>query len=511
MLCEDLILHYINRIFSGFRCVAKSLIRITRNADIDADRMYDEDLDYRQFMETIIRKRKRLSPVRLQVSRNLDGDIIDLLCAYTGTDRAHVFPDGTPLNLDFLFTVQDLLRNDTSLFYPKRSPQTPAWYDHNIHVFDQVREKDRLLSYPFESIKPFLTLLEESARDPDVISIRMTLYRAAPHSKIIDSLIEAAENGKEVLVLVELKARFDEENNIINSRRLEEAGCQVIYGLEGYKVHSKLCLITRRNHHHIEQLSLIGTGNFNEKTARIYTDLALMTCDEQICTEVSNVFMALCKGETVQECNDLLVAPVCLQSSILDLIEKEIEHAKNNESAYIGVKINSLTDRTIIDALIRASQAGVHIDLIVRGICCMKAGYPGYTDNVRIISIVGRFLEHSRIYVFGKGERKKVFISSADFMTRNTLHRVEAAVRIKDHEIAEKITAMFETMLKDNVQARVMNAQGIYENIRNDAPAINSQETFYDMAYEVSTSVKPPVHPKRLFPRFSFPFSKKGS
>ncbi|MGM9942171.1 MAG: polyphosphate kinase 1 [Bulleidia sp.] len=511
VLCEDLILHYISRIFSGFRCVAKSLIRITRNADIDSDSMYDEDLDYRQFMETIIRKRKRLSPVRLQVSRNLDGDIIDLLCTYTGTDRSHVFPDGTPLSLDFLFTVQDILRNNTSLFFPKRSPQNPAWYDAGRPVFDQVHEKDRLLSYPFESIKPFLSLLEESAKDPDVVSIRMTLYRAAQHSKIIDALIDAAENGKDVLVLVELKARFDEENNILNSRRLEEAGCQVIYGLEGYKVHSKLCLITRRKHHHIEHISLIGTGNFNEKTARLYTDLALMTCDEQICTEVSNVFMSLCKGETVKECHDLLVAPECLQSSILAMIQDEITHAQNNEPAYIGVKINSLTDKAIIDALMEASQAGVHIDMVVRGICCMKADYPGFTDNVRIISIVGRFLEHSRIYIFGSGTGKKVFISSADFMTRNTLHRVEAAVRIKDPDIRNRITDMFETMLKDNVQAREMNRQGIYEYVRNNEEACNSQEIFYEQAYAAAASTKPPVRPNHLFPRFHFPFGKKGS
>ena len=380
-------------------------------------------------------------------------------CAYTDVKLDAVFRCRSPLDLSFLFQIQDSLRQRTELFYEKRFPQRSVQFRPGCPVIPQIREGDKLLSYPCESMKPFLDFLQEAVSDPNVVSIKMTLYRVARHSKIIESLIEAAENGKSVLALVELKACFNEENNIEWSRRLEEAGCQVIYGLDGFKVHSKLCLVTRRENGKTEYFTQIGTGNYNEKTSRLYTDLSLMTADTAIGLEAAAVFQALAKGEAVEASQQLLVAPKCLQNRILDMIDEEINAARQGLPAYIGVKINSLTDKVIIDRLIAASQAGVKIDLIVRGICCLLPGVPGATENIRVISIVGRFLEHSRIYIFGTQERQRVYIASADFMTRNTLRRVEVAAPILDAQLRRRLTEMFQTMLRDNRQARELQAQ----------------------------------------------------
>lgn len=484
MLSEELILHFIPKVFRGYRVKAKSLLRVTRNADIDPDALYDEDLDYREFMAALIKKRKRLAPVRLELSRDLDGEIIDLLCEYLGTTGEYVFRNETPLEMSFLFQLQDILRNRTDLFYQKRVPQKTAQFDLNERLLPQIREADKLLSYPYESIKPFLEMLREAANDPEVIAIKMTLYRVARQSKVVEALIEAAENGKDVLVLVELKARFDEENNIEWSRRLEDAGCQVIYGLDGYKVHSKMCLIIRKDADgQAEYYTQIGTGNYNEKTSRLYTDLSLMTYNQEIGHEAAAVFQALAKGETVDEADHLLVAPKCLQNKVLDMIDVEIHHAELGEAAYIGVKINSLTDKKIMDRLIQASKAGVKIDLIVRGICCLIPGVPGETENIRVISIVGRFLEHSRIYIFGIGERKRIYIASADYMTRNTIHRVEVAAPIYDEAIRQRIQDMFDCMLRDNRQAREMQPNSSYVRVHSDAAPVNAQEYFYQQAY----------------------------
>ena len=488
MLSEELILHFLPKVFSSCRVVSKSLIRLTRNADIDADALYDEDLDYREFMAKLIKRRRRLAPVRLELSRELDGDIVKTLCGYTEVKADSVFRCRSPLDLSFLFQIQDILRQRTELFYEKRFPQRSAQFHPNCSVLQQIREKDKLLSYPFESIKPFLDFLQEAANDPDVVSIKMTLYRVARHSKIVESLIEAAENGKSVLVLVELKARFDEENNIEWSRRLEDAGCQVIYGLDGYKVHSKLCLVTRRTGGQTEYYTQVGTGNYNEKTARLYTDLSLMTADTSIGLEAASVFQALAKGETVESTQQLLVAPHCLQDRILDMIDQEMEYARLGRAAYIGIKINSLTDKTIIDRLIEASQAGVKIDLIVRGICCLLPGVPGATENIRVISIVGRFLEHSRIYLFGPPERQRVYIASADFMTRNTLRRVEVAAPVLDPDLRRRLTEMFQVMLRDNRQARELQPSGEYVRVSNQEAPVNAQELFYQQAYEQAAS-----------------------
>ena len=483
MLVEELILHYIPKVFERYNIKAKSLIRVTRNADIDADALYDEDLDYRDFMTELIKRRKKLAPVRLELTREMDGEIVDILCDYLELDSNHVFQVQSPLDLSFVFEIQDTLRKVPELFYEKRIPQRSAQFKEDESIFLQLKEKDKLLSYPYESMKPFLNFLREAANDKDVISIKMTLYRVAKHSKIVEYLIDAAENGKEVLVLVELKARFDEENNIEWSRRLEDAGCRVIYGLDGYKVHSKLCLVTRKSEGQVEYYTQIGTGNYNEKTARLYTDLSLMTANVEIGVEAAKVFQALSMEETVDNVEHLLVAPRCLQNRILSMIDEEISYAKEGKEAYIGLKMNSLTDKKIIDKLIEGSKAGVKIDMAIRGICCLIPGVKGKTENIQVRSIVGRFLEHSRIYIFGTQEREKIYIASADFMTRNTLRRVEVAAPIYDKDLKMQLEEMFITMLSDNQKARQEDSHGNYEIVAVQETPLNSQEFFYDQAY----------------------------
>ena len=483
MLAEELILHFAPVVFKGYKIKSKSLLRITRNADIDADALYDEDLDYREFMAGLIKQRKKLAPIRLELSRDMDKKGIAVLCEYLELDENHVFMSSTPLDLSFIFQIQDLLRKNPELYFPKRTPQKSDQFQDGKSIIAQIKEEDKLLSYPYESIRPFLHLLTEAAEDPDVISIKMTLYRVAKQSKVVEALIEAAENGKEVVVLVELRARFDEENNIEWSRRLEDAGCQVIYGLDGYKVHSKLCLITRKNAGQVEYITQIGTGNYNEKTSRLYTDLSLMTSNVEIGLEASNVFQALSKGEVVEHTRHLLVAPKCLQNKVLGMLDEEIAHARNGEEAYAGFKLNSLTDKKIIDKLIEASEAGVKIDMIIRGICCLIPGVEGKTENIRIISIVGRFLEHSRIYIFGSKERRKYYIASADFMTRNTVRRVEVAAPVYNDKLKTKLQEMFDVMLSDNQKARKLEADGNYHRVSNDLTPVNAQEYFYAEAY----------------------------
>ena len=485
MLSEELILHFLPKVFKGYKILSKSLMRVTRNADIDADALYDEDLDYREFMVELIKKRKKLAPVRLELSRDMDETIVKTLCSYLELDTEYVFRSFSPLDLSFVFQLQDRLRTRQELFYEKRTPQLSPSFNMDRSILEQIKEKDKLLSYPFESMKPFLRMLHEAANDKEVVSIKMTLYRLSRQSKVVEALIEAAENGKEVFVMIELKARFDEENNIEWSRRLEEAGCRVVYGLDGYKVHSKLCLITRKTEQGIEYYTQIGTGNYNEKTSRLYTDLSYMTSRVEIGLEAADVFQALDKGETVKETKHLLVAPNCLQNKVIDMIEEEMRHAHKGEEAYIGLKMNPLTDKKIIDKLIDASRAGVKIDMVIRGINCLIPEVSGYTENIRVRSIVGRFLEHSRIYIFGCGERKRIYIASADFMTRNTVRRVEVASPIYDPEIAQRLEEMFITMLSDNQKARVEDNEGNYALVykAEDTP-LNSQEFFYQAAYD---------------------------
>ena len=483
MLIEDLILHYIGKVFKGYKVKGKSLLRVVRNADIDADAAYDEDLDYREFMEDLMKQRKKLSPVRIDLSREMDETVVDALCRYLDVTPDRVFRSEAPLDVSFVFQLQDLLRRNTELFYEKRVPQKSPEFKDGQSILQQITEEDKLLSYPYDSIRPFLKMLTEAAEDDSVISIKMTLYRLAKQSKVIEALCEAAENGKEVVVLVELRARFDEENNIRWSRMLEEAGCQIIYGLEHYKVHSKLCLITRRGENGIQYITQIGTGNYNEKTARLYTDLSLMTANEQIGMYAARVFQALAKGEVVEDMEHLLVAPKCLQSKVIEKIEEQIQKQKNGETAYIGLKMNSLTDKRIIDKLIDASKAGVKIDMIVRGICCLIPGVEGETENIHVISVVGRFLEHSRIYIFGNGEEAQYYIGSADFMTRNTVKRVEVAAPVYSERLKKRLQDLFDLMLSDNKKARKEDAKGTYSVVECKGQPINSQELLYQEAY----------------------------
>lgn len=484
MLVEELILHYIPEVFDHYEVKSKSLIRIIRNADIDVDEAFDdEELDYRDCMKKLISTRKKLCPVKLEHSRVLDDTVIEHLRRDLGIFKDQVFHTETPLELSFLFQIQNALREKKELFYEKRIPQNSPEFVDNEPVLDQICEHDKLLSYPYESMKPFIRLLKEAGNDTRVVSIKMTLYRVARNSQIVEALIDAAENGKEVVVLVELRARFDEENNIEWSQRLEDAGCRLIYGLDHIKVHSKLCQITYMSEEGIRYVTQIGTGNYNEKTSKLYTDLSLMTADQAIGEEAAEVFHKLCLAQTVEHTNHLLVAPNCLQNKLIDKIDAEITKVQDGNAGYIGVKMNSLTDKKLIDKLIEASMAGVQIDLIVRGICCLIPEVEGYTDNIQVISIVGRYLEHSRIYIFGKGGDSEVYIASADFMTRNTTKRVEVAAPVYDPELKERILESFNLMLRDNVKASVLKSDGNYYHRDGGDIQLNSQEYFYADAY----------------------------
>lgn len=485
LLSEELILQFLPKFFKNYSVKEKSLIRVTRNADIDTEMIYDEDLDYRDAMENLIKERKRMNPVRMEFTGTLNKKMMHALCKTIHVEKEHVFRSEVPLDLSFVFAIQSYLKNINAgeLFYPRRTPRPTPQLNDKKSLIPQILEKDVLLSYPFESMKSFINLLYEAAEDESVVSIKMTLYRLANKSQIVDALVEAAENGKEVVVLVELRARFDEENNIEYSRKLEEAGCRVIYGLNGYKVHSKLCLISRKTEQGVSYVTQIGTGNYNEKTSALYTDLSLITGNQEIGKEAAEVFAALLRGETVEETHLLLVAPKCLQNKVLDMIEEEIQHVKNGEEGYIGIKINSLTDKVIISKLVEASQAGVKIEMIVRGICCLIPDVKGYTENITVISIVGRFLEHSRIYRFGTKERENVYIASADFMTRNTLRRVEVAAPVLDERLKNQLDWMFETMMKDDEKGKCLTEKGIYVDRNLHVQKLNSQECFYEAAY----------------------------
>ena len=488
MLVEELILHYMPEMFPGYRTVSKTLARVTRNADIDADAVYDEDMNYRDHMAEVVKRRQRLNPVRIELSRQLGEDAIEQLCKHLKLDRKRVFSYETPLDVSFLFGLSDTLRSHAELFYAPRHPQASPDLREDRSVISQVLEKDVMLHYPYQSIRPFLRMLQEAAHDPEVVSIRMTLYRLARDSKVVENLVEAAENGKQVDVLVELKARFDEENNIEWSRRLERAGCHVIYGMEHIKVHSKLCIITRKTADGLQYITQIGTGNYNEKTSRLYTDLSVITARQEIGREADMVYNALCEGETVDHVQHLLVAPHCLQNKLLDMIDGEI--AKGEEGR-IRLKMNSLTDKVLMDKLIEASRAGVQIRMIVRGICCLRGGVPGYTDNIHVISVVGRFLEHSRIYIFGEGEAARYYISSADWMTRNTLRRVEVACPILADDLKARLDRVFEITWQDNASARDQLPDGTYvRRFPGTQQPLNCQAWFYDEAYRQAAGGK---------------------
>lgn len=500
VLMEDLIRHFLPKVFERYRVEGTVLIRLVRNADIDVDEPgTDADFqsaeDYRKSMEKLVRSRTRREPVRLDFSGRLDDDIRSVLRRYLGLSKRHMFQSSIPLDLSFVGFLRDVLRDKTELFYPRRVPQPSPQVDVQKPIIPQIRDHDILLSYPYESIRPFQHLLNEAGQDPQVVSVKMTLYRVAHNSKIVEALCDAAESGKEVTVLVELRARFDEENNIGWSRVLEQAGCRVIYGLDRMKVHSKLLLITRRTEEGIEYITQVGTGNYNEDTVRLYTDYALMTASPAIGAEAARVFNCLSMGEVIEDTHHLLVAPACLRTRIFEMIDGQIAEARAGREAYLGFKLNGLTDKGLIEKLVEASQAGVKIDLLVRGICCLVSGIPGVTDNISVYSIVGRFLEHARVYIIGAGERRRVYISSADFMTRNTQRRVEVAAPVYDPAIRERIADMFFTQLSDTVKLRRQTPDGVYLHVEPDGEPLNSQELFYAQAYENSQRPAPTPEP----------------
>ncbi len=483
VLVEEVISHFADKAFENYKIEEKTLMRITRNADIDVDESFDSELDFRQNMSVLINKRKRLCPVRLQLSKQVSDPLVRELCDRLDLSKKQVFVEKAPLDLSFVFSVFDKAEAKKELFFAPQEPQRSRMIDDRVPMIEQIDKRDLFLSYPYESIQPFIRLLNEAAKDDTVVSIKMTLYRVAKNSKVVKALCQAAENGKEVVVLVELRARFDEENNIGWSKQLEEAGCRVMYGPQGLKVHSKLCLITRKSENGVKYTIQIGTGNYNEKTAKLYTDLCLMTSDSEIAADAEEVFRTLSIGEVVENSKSLLVAPHCLQNKVVEMMDNEISIAKAGGEGYVGAKLNSLTDKVIIDKIIECSQAGVKVELVIRGISCLVAGVEGVTENVHIRSIVGRYLEHSRIYIFGSGVRKKVYISSADYMTRNTTRRVEVAAPVKDEEIKKRVLDLFETQMSDNVKARVMQSDGSYARAKCDTVPVDAQKRLFAESY----------------------------
>lgn len=502
LLAEDVILHYCGSVFENYRLLDKALIRITRNADINMEEgLYDHEVDLRQVMEELLKKRKKLAPVRLEISGKLGKDAVEYLCRQLELSGEQISECTAPLDMGFIFSLRNRIEKaHPEMFFEPVSPRLPATISPNIPMIQQILRRDIMLSYPYESIRPFIRLLNEAGNDPDVISIKITLYRVASNSKIVEALINAAENGKEVFVLVELRARFDEENNIEWSKRLERAGCKVMYGPENLKVHSKLMLITRKNGNELQHITQIGTGNYNEKTSELYTDLSLMTADPEIGEEAGTVFNALSIGNLVENTSHLLVAPLSLQNKIIDYIDGEIASARSGGEGYIGLKLNSLTDKVLIDKLIEASCAGVKIEMVIRGISCLVAGVQGLTENITVRSIVGRYLEHSRIYIFGKGDRQRIYISSADFMTRNTIRRVEVAAPVKSPELRKRVLHIFDIMMRDNVKARIQLPDGTYKRISpaEGENALMAQQYFIDeaAAAAAANAMKKPVKVK---------------
>ncbi len=502
LLAEDVILHYCGSVFENYRLLDKALIRITRNADINMEEgLYDHEVDLRQVMEELLKKRKKLAPVRLEISGKLGKEAVEYLCRQLELSNEQISQCTAPLDMGFIFSLRNRIEKaHPEMFFEPVSPRLPATISPNIPMIQQILRRDIMLSYPYESIRPFIRLLNEAGNDPDVISIKITLYRVASNSKIVEALINAAENGKEVFVLVELRARFDEENNIEWSKRLERAGCKVMYGPENLKVHSKLMLITRKNGNELQHITQIGTGNYNEKTSELYTDLSLMTADPEIGEEAGTVFNALSIGNLVENTSHLLVAPLSLQNKIIDFIDGEIASARNGGEGYIGLKLNSLTDKVLIDKLIEASCAGVKIEMVIRGISCLVAGVSGLTENITVRSIVGRYLEHSRIYIFGKGDRQRIYISSADFMTRNTIRRVEVAAPVRSPELRKRVLHIFDIMMRDNVKARIQLPDGTYKRISptKGENALMAQQYFIDeaAAAAAANAMKKPVKVK---------------
>lgn len=492
ILMEEIILNQIDQIFKEYKILSKNIIKVTRNTDFVDDRdTWEEFDDYTEYMKSILKKRKRLNVVRLESEGKLSKQALNFLLEKIELTQDAYFPIESPLNMKYVFSLIDEIPNaiKTKLLYRDLIQYNPA--DFSKSVIDDVRHKDRILSYPYESMDTFISLLKEAANDPDCKSIKITIYRLAKNSKVVRYLTEAAQNGKEVTVFVELKARFDEESNINYANILYEEGCNIIYGFNKYKMHSKICLITFRNPktENLTYITQIGTGNYNESTAKQYTDFSLMTSSPEIGLDATDFFKNMSIGNLDGKYMHLLQSPTTLKTGLMHHLENEIAKGENG---YILCKFNSLTDKDFIEKFIEASQKGVKVDLIIRGISCLLPGIKDQSENIRIRSIVGRFLEHPRVYVFGKDD-PVMYISSADLMTRNTENRVEIATPILDSEIKERILKYLEVQMKDNVSARLMNSSGEYEKIKKDEEEFSSQKYFVMEAEEKNFAAKSKV------------------
>lgn len=490
IMTEKIVLERVSDVFGMYKIECAAIISVTRNADISPeDENFDVDDDFRERMKKVIKKRSRLSPVRLEVQGHMTKGLSAFLLSKLHLTKEQVFTSEIPLVLSYVFDLHNHLPQTVmkQLSYHNFRPQFPACLNSGENITAQCKRKDILLFFPYDQMEPYLQLLRESAQDPTVISIKITIYRLSSNSRIIDYLCNAAENNKEVTVLMELKARFDEKNNIEWAERLEDAGCTVIYGFEGFKVHSKICLITRRDRNKVFYITQIGTGNYNEKTAKLYSDLSLITANQQIGQEANEFFKNMSIANLQGNYNNLFVAPYFFKNNIIALIDNETDKARRGEAASIIMKSNSLTDREIMEKLSEASNAGVEVKLIIRGICCLLPGIKGRTENIKVYSIVGRFLEHSRIYCFGIGKDAAIYISSADMMTRNTRRRVEIACPILDVDIRERLFHILEVMFSDTVKARVLDSEGMYQKLEGSGAPLDAQQSFIEEALKTDS------------------------
>ena len=490
---EEILLKMASTLYGQYKEIESCILCVTRNADVsfDPEKFEDADTDFRTYMKKILKKRSSLAIVRLELSQKVSNAFSKELLKIIDVENRQIYVDTTPLNMKYVFELIKKLPDKIKdlLCYTPYVPRWPNDLDKNISMIEQIRKSDKLLFFPFDSVDPFIRLLNEAADREDVVSIKITIYRLASSSKIIRALCRAAENGKEVVALMELRARFDEENNIAWSAMLEEAGCKVIYGFENYKCHSKICLITLRQKGKFRFITQIGTGNYNEKTNAMYTDLSLMSASEEIGTDASVFFRNMMTENLEGEYRELLVAPLGIKSALIRLIDEEIA---KGEEGYICIKVNSITERDMIDKLEEASRAGVDVQLIVRGICCIRPGIIGHTDHIVVNSIVGRFLEHARIYCFGKNDKMKLYISSADLMTRNLRHRVEIAAPVYDEDIREMILRILQTQLSDTAKASLLQPDGSYVRKNKAGTAlIDSQQAFMDESLHKQVVIKP--------------------
>lgn len=498
---EAIVSEYVQQLFAPYPVLETVVFAVTRNADVNPDdEVFADEADFRKRMKKVLGERRRLSPVRLELSAPISERFKKYFLEKLQLSSEQLYITSAPLKLGYVYRLAAGLpkTKQAALLYPKFTPVWPREIRREESMLRQVNSGDILLSYPFESMEPFLQMLKEAANDPSVISIKITIYRLAGKAKLVEHLCAAAENGKSVTVLIELRARFDEQNNIDWSERLEEAGCTVLYGFASYKVHSKLCLITQRGRNGVRYITQVGTGNYNENTAKLYTDLSLITANQQIGQDTAEFFKNMSIGNLYGEYRHLLVAPVSLKQAVLHNID--METAKGQEGK-IFIKINSLTDADIIDRLSQASCAGVHIQMVVRGICCMLPGIPGKTENIQISSIVGRYLEHTRIYCFGTGKEERMYLSSADFMTRNTERRVEAACPIYDRKIREKVHTVIEAELYDTKKRRILMPDGTYAETDKHRPPLDSQQFLMEQAE--MNGIKNPPHTDKAADRFS--------